>query len=200
MMNSSEQIETGEQWHSAVVVSTDLRAVYQQSCDNRKSSSRNSRKTLIVRSLLTHQRLHSSTGSIDSLVDPDLYMYSVQRWTLYLRSDGLTSILNFKVKKNFLFFFMHRILLVTKVKLSQGTIDRNRIVLLKNCKNTGGRVRANSDFMILVVDVYFNFHIGFPWYLIYRSCSISVSLNNQMIKLTVGIIRNVNVTSTCSES
>ena len=39
-------------------------------------------------------------------------------------------ILNFQARK--VSFFLHFILLVTKVKVLQGTMSRNRIVLLKN--------------------------------------------------------------------
>ena len=58
--------------------------------------------------------------------------------------------------------------------------------------------RSNSDFIVLDawMSILLNFRIRFHQYLIYHSCSISVSLNNQMMKLIVNIIRNINVTST----
>ncbi|CAD1474642.1 unnamed protein product [Heterotrigona itama] len=52
-------------------------------------------------------------------------------------------------------------------------------------------LRANSDFMAL--DAWLSILRDFRQDLIYHSCSNSVGRNNQMIKPTVNIIRNINI-------
>ena len=50
-------------------------------------------------------------------------------------------------------------------------------------------MRANIDFMVLDawMSISRNFHIRFHKHLIYRSCSIGMSLNNRIMKLFVNI-------------
>ena len=67
-----------------------------------------------------------------------------------MNSKLILTFLNFKFNKK-IFFLLHCILLARKIKFVQGTIGGNLIVLLKNGKKVYhcGRVRSNSDFMIL---------------------------------------------------
>ena len=71
------------------------------------------------------------------------------------------------------FFFLFCIPFIAKVKLDQGKMGKKFLDHL-------GRVRPNSDFMVLDtwMSILRNFHIKFHQHLIYHSCSISVSINN----------------------
>ena len=103
------------------------------------------------------------------------------RWILHLRFGGnickepvekLTLILNF-----FFAFYSSR--------------RRNLIVVLKNGKkisysfNTANACVLTATLWYWTRGCLFYVILGFTQYLIYHSCSISVNLNNQMIKLTV---------------
>ena len=99
----------------------------------------------------------------------------------------MNSISRIQSQKKFFFFCI--------VFYSQETTGRNLIVLLKNDKEVS-LTRANSDFMVpdTWMSILRNFHVGFANIWFDRSCSISASLNNQMIKLTVNVTRHTNIT------
>ena len=96
--------------------------------------------------------------------------------------------LEFQAQIFFFVFLLHCVLLIAKVKLFQETIGRRLIVLLKKWQNND----FFNQLTLRTLTATLWFWIRFHQHLIYHSLNLSfiVSLNDQMMILTVNIIRN----------